>query len=399
VYASRENKEIDIWLSALCALLVSAKFVQMKYPSADSLNQATDNAYTYDLIIAMEARLLNVINWELLQYPVFEFVNFFLAQGCLFPNDEILQRPGSAAETVPATIEHAANIRKYAEFFTDFCVQESDLVAADAFLTTCAILAFTRKHLNLRVIWTEEMLKLTSLPFATIKTTFGYIEQKYSESFPDHARTQEKISAKRQRLEQPVATKSVDLSSCKAATTTKVTASATTHPTTHHVNSEQSLETKYAISTCQFEQFDSTLKKEAALRAQLNDRQRSFDSNQENFAKANITDHFNLVAAEMDSKLKSYEELAAHFLEQHEAESSSAKDLTQKIGMKSSEQLKKSARAPQLPIGPSAQTARIQYQRDHKKLTGATFDLGHQATQDKLLRDVSMENTTVVDNS
>lgn len=38
VYASRENKEIDIWLSALCALLVSAKFVQMKYPSADSLN-------------------------------------------------------------------------------------------------------------------------------------------------------------------------------------------------------------------------------------------------------------------------------------------------------------------------------------------------------------------------
>jgi hypothetical protein len=27
LYASRETKEIDIWLSALCALLVSAKFV------------------------------------------------------------------------------------------------------------------------------------------------------------------------------------------------------------------------------------------------------------------------------------------------------------------------------------------------------------------------------------
>jgi hypothetical protein len=90
VYASLETKEIDIWLSALCALLVSAKFVQMKYPSADSLNSATDNAYSYDLIISMEARLLNVINWQLLQYPVFEFVNFFLAQGCLFQNDQVL---------------------------------------------------------------------------------------------------------------------------------------------------------------------------------------------------------------------------------------------------------------------------------------------------------------------
>ena len=55
LYASRERGEIDIWLAALCALLVSAKFVQMKYPSADSLNSATDNAYSYDIIIKMEA--------------------------------------------------------------------------------------------------------------------------------------------------------------------------------------------------------------------------------------------------------------------------------------------------------------------------------------------------------
>jgi hypothetical protein len=51
----------------------------MKYPSADSLNSATDNAYTYEIIIAMEAKLLSVMNWELLQYPTFEFINFFLA--------------------------------------------------------------------------------------------------------------------------------------------------------------------------------------------------------------------------------------------------------------------------------------------------------------------------------
>jgi hypothetical protein len=30
-------------LASLCSLLASAKFVQMKYPSADSLNSATNN--------------------------------------------------------------------------------------------------------------------------------------------------------------------------------------------------------------------------------------------------------------------------------------------------------------------------------------------------------------------
>jgi len=38
----------------------------MKYPSADSLNSATDNSYTYDKIVNMEGYLLSVISWELL---------------------------------------------------------------------------------------------------------------------------------------------------------------------------------------------------------------------------------------------------------------------------------------------------------------------------------------------
>jgi hypothetical protein len=66
IYASREFQDFDIWLAALGALLVSAKFVQMKYPSADSLNSATDNSYTYENIIQVEGHLLGVISWELL---------------------------------------------------------------------------------------------------------------------------------------------------------------------------------------------------------------------------------------------------------------------------------------------------------------------------------------------
>jgi len=43
IYASRCSFDFDIVLAALCCLLASAKFVQMKYPSADSLNSATNN--------------------------------------------------------------------------------------------------------------------------------------------------------------------------------------------------------------------------------------------------------------------------------------------------------------------------------------------------------------------
>jgi len=92
IFASREKQDFDIWLAALAALLVSAKFVQMKYPSAESLNSATDNSYNYDKIVQMEGHFLSVISWELLQYTVFDFLNLFLAQGCFFISDKIISK-------------------------------------------------------------------------------------------------------------------------------------------------------------------------------------------------------------------------------------------------------------------------------------------------------------------
>jgi len=68
-------------------------------------------------------------------------------------------------------------------------VQESELLSCDALELTCAILAFTRKHLNLRVIWTEEMVKLTTVDLSHLHSAFSYIEKKYAESFPDHSKS------------------------------------------------------------------------------------------------------------------------------------------------------------------------------------------------------------------
>jgi hypothetical protein len=91
LFAARTNElDFDEHLMALCALLVSAKFVQMRYPSAESLNSATDYAYSYDQIISMEGHLLDVCDWDLTQYPIFEFLNVLLAHGCLLQSDEVL---------------------------------------------------------------------------------------------------------------------------------------------------------------------------------------------------------------------------------------------------------------------------------------------------------------------
>ena len=63
IYASRIGRDFDIVLASLCSLLACAKFVQMKYPSAESLNSATNNQYVFDDFIDMEGHILRVIDW------------------------------------------------------------------------------------------------------------------------------------------------------------------------------------------------------------------------------------------------------------------------------------------------------------------------------------------------
>lgn len=50
----------------------------MKYPSAQSLNSATKNSYTYEQIIEKEGEILEKLGWDLVQYPILEFVNIIL---------------------------------------------------------------------------------------------------------------------------------------------------------------------------------------------------------------------------------------------------------------------------------------------------------------------------------
>jgi hypothetical protein len=73
-----------------------------------------------------------------------------------------------------------ATMRKYAEFFTDFSVQESDLLNVPTQIVACSIIALTRKHLNCEVIWPWELSACTGLQFSRIKETYNIVEHKYA---------------------------------------------------------------------------------------------------------------------------------------------------------------------------------------------------------------------------
>ena len=144
IYASKIGQEFDIILAALGSLLACSKFVQMKYPSADSLNSATQNDYSFEDIVGMEASLLQTIDWQLLQYPVFDFINTFIEHGCVFESDRILQSPQSDGDgRINQT--HCVTLKRYSDFFTDFCIQEVALIRVDPLILSCAILASARK--------------------------------------------------------------------------------------------------------------------------------------------------------------------------------------------------------------------------------------------------------------
>jgi hypothetical protein len=85
------------------------------------------------------------------------------------------QRVLDGKVTEPVNSKLIDNMRKYAEFFADFVAQENELLTVDAHFLACAIIAFTRKHLNLSVIWPTEMELITFCSLANLKDIFDLI--------------------------------------------------------------------------------------------------------------------------------------------------------------------------------------------------------------------------------
>ena len=157
-----KQQEYDTLLISLCCLLISTKYLQIKYPGADTLNDMVRRKYTADLIIEMEGVVLDKIDWNLLVYTIYDYVRLFISQGCLFDNEEILKSntddilDDSSIKERP-THRLAEHFKKYAEFFADFCMYQECFMRDDPYLLSCAIVAYTRKYMGVAIIWPQEM--------------------------------------------------------------------------------------------------------------------------------------------------------------------------------------------------------------------------------------------------
>ena len=93
-------------------------------------------------------------------FPMYDYLEIFISQGCLFENEKILK----VDESRP-TLNSLILFKKYAEFFADFCNYQEVLIGEDPYIMACAIIGYTRKYIGVAIIWTHEMIVLTDCQF------------------------------------------------------------------------------------------------------------------------------------------------------------------------------------------------------------------------------------------
>jgi len=164
--------------------------------------------YSAQLIIDTEGLVLEVIDWNLMVFSIYDYVKLFISQGCLFENEEILK----ASENVDNVLDDstirerpssklAEHFKKYAEFFADFCMYQECFITVDPYYLACAILAYTRKFMGVAIIWPMELEMLTQCTVHHFRDLYLIIESKYTDNFPKHAKSQNYSS---QVLTEPV---------------------------------------------------------------------------------------------------------------------------------------------------------------------------------------------------
>ena len=74
-------------------------------------------------------------------------------------------------------------------------------MTVDPYFLACAIVAYARKYMGVAIIWPQELELLTQCQFQHFRDMYIIIENKYTENFPDHAKSQ---NYKDQILTEPI---------------------------------------------------------------------------------------------------------------------------------------------------------------------------------------------------
>lgn len=88
------------------------------------------------------------------------------------------------------TQQNCEYLRRYAEFFTDFCIQEESFLYVNQLNLACAIIAFSRCYSKVLEIYPKELELMTGVTFVQIKGLYQQLQHRYYECFPEQRQQQ-----------------------------------------------------------------------------------------------------------------------------------------------------------------------------------------------------------------
>jgi hypothetical protein len=147
------------------------------------LNDIMQTSFTYEDFINLEELMLDTITWNLSYTTTFDFLQHFLAQGCLFSTDQILNKeswikPGNKASQF---------LKSYASFFSIMCQQNHSFLQYEPMLLACGIIMAARKMIRTKDKWPTALDFICGQPqISKVKRCMNHIFEFHEEAFPEH---------------------------------------------------------------------------------------------------------------------------------------------------------------------------------------------------------------------
>ena len=147
-------------------------------PSLSSINgYHPDLDFTVADMLHYELSVLNVLDWKVWVPTSVHFVSHWVAQGVVYEDDVMDERPCPAK-----AIKY---VRRYAEFFSELCLQKYSFRKYKDSLLGAAYVYCGRKALRLLPLWCENLRRITTYSERDIEECAREVWSFYMEQFPN----------------------------------------------------------------------------------------------------------------------------------------------------------------------------------------------------------------------
>lgn len=107
----------------------------------------------------------------------------------IFSSDSMADGYGQGGDRVLPI--YATHLKNYSEFFIDFVLQHQQFLHANPLHLVCAIIAFSRRSINLAKDWTWELKALTGVSLRDFQPLLEELVKKYRIEFPSEEKSPE----------------------------------------------------------------------------------------------------------------------------------------------------------------------------------------------------------------